>query len=81
MICDARSSGYSSDVRGWLVVDGQRFTLAQVGPGFCILREPRQLSEGRAEVQIEIDGHLDRQAVLLSRGTPAGTKRVDYTDA
>jgi hypothetical protein len=61
MLKNALSDGYSSQVRGWLVVDGVKHELAQVGPDFCILREPlsTELSisdTNEAELTIEVDG-------------------------
>jgi len=40
MLKNALSSGYLSQVRGWLFIDGVQLGLAQVGPDFCILRKP-----------------------------------------
>ena len=70
MLKNALSNGYSSQVRGWLVVDGVQHELAQVGPDFCILREPltTELSISdtlEAELTIEVDGDPRTVAVNL----------------
>ena len=70
MLKNALSNGYSSQVRGWLVVDGVKHELAQVGPDFCILREPlsTELSISdttEAELTIEVDGDPRTVAVNL----------------
>ncbi len=56
MLKNAQSNGYSSKVRGWLVVECIQYELAQVGPDFCILRQPRAFSQTPAELIVEIDG-------------------------
>lgn len=70
MLKNDLSNGYSSQVRGWLVVDGVMHELAQVGPDFCILREPlsTELSISdtpEAELTIEVDGDPRTVAVNL----------------
>ena len=70
MLKNALSNGYSSQVRGWLVIAGVKYELAQVGPDFCILREPlsTELSISdtlKAELTIEVDGDHRTVAVNL----------------
>ena len=70
MLKNALSNGYSSQVRGWLVVDGVKHELAQVGPDFCILREPLSIELSisdtpEAELTIEVDGDPRTVAVNL----------------
>lgn len=73
-------NGYSTQVRGWLVIDGLRHELAQVGPDFCILREPVDgavciSNDKPAELVIEVDGSQREVAVVLSSSHPSSTKR------
>ena len=70
MLKNALSNGYSSQVRGWLVVDGVKHELAQVGPDFCILREPLSIELSisdtpEAELTFEVDGDPRTVAVNL----------------
>jgi hypothetical protein len=70
MLKNALSNGYSSQVRGWLVFDGVKHELAQVGPDFCILREPLSTDLSisdtpEAELTIEVDGDPRTVAVNL----------------
>ena len=70
MLKNALSNGYSSRVRGWLVIDGVKHELAQVGPDFCILREPLSTEISisdtlKAELTIEVDGDPRTVAVNL----------------
>jgi hypothetical protein len=71
MLKNALSNGHSSQVRGWLVIAGVKHELAQVGPDFCILREPVSTEHSfsdapKAELTIEVDGdHLTVAVNLL----------------
>jgi hypothetical protein len=70
MLKNAVSNGHSSKVRGWLLVCGVQYELAQVGPDFCIVRGRLSLqvlseSEMQAELVIEVDGDQRRVAILL----------------
>lgn len=64
------SRPFSSQVRGWLTIEGIQHELSQVGPGFCIVREPLTVewsngSEQRADLTIEVDGEQRCVAVVL----------------
>ena len=63
-------TGYSPEACGWLVVDGVQHELCQVGPDFCILRQPIPsgfvvTNDTQAELLIEVDGNRRGVAVLL----------------
>ena len=71
---------YSSTVRGWLMADGHRFALAQVGPDFVFLRDPTPLPPMEAELRIEIDGDERRSRVFLPDGIGGGeSRRVSFS--
>ncbi|MEZ6103366.1 MAG: hypothetical protein R3E01_30860 [Pirellulaceae bacterium] len=83
MLKNALSNGYSSQVRGWLVVSGVQHELAQVGPDFCILRQPISgdflVTDGiQAELLIEVDGDQREVAVLLSSSHPSSPKKLHF---
>lgn len=59
---------HSADVRIHLHVDGQALPVAQLGPGFLILRTPTDHPPCDAEVTMSIDGNKRRWAVHLSNG-------------
>lgn len=69
MLKNALSNGQSSQVRGWLLIDGVQQKLAQVGSGFGILREPISSDvvccDTQADLVIEVDGN-QRQVVYGS---------------
>jgi hypothetical protein len=84
MLKNALSNGYSSQVRGWLVVDGAQHELAQVGPDFCMLREPMSgdffsTKDIQAELIIEVDGDQRQVAVLLNSNHPSSPKRLNFS--
>lgn len=55
------SDGYSSDVELYLLADGMRHAIAQIGPEWFIIRDRVQLPEGFAQISIKID---DQEKVL-----------------
>lgn len=78
------SSGHSASVSGWLSIDGQRHQLAQVGPDFCILRNPvffetdAALNGLVADLAIEVDGEQTEVDVKLLSVDPSSSKRIDF---
>lgn len=77
------SNGYSSTVCGWLVVNGQPHALAQVGSGFCILKNQPTLPLCTdkvllAELMVDIDG--DRQVTPIRlNNEPGPVQRILFT--
>lgn len=83
MIKNALPNGHSSQVRGWLVIDGVQHELAQVGPDFCILREPISSdsvvsSDIPAELIIDVDGDQRTVAVNLSSNLSFSRKFLQF---
>jgi hypothetical protein len=83
MLKNALTNGYSSQVRGWLVVDGVPHELAQVGPDFCILREPVSgdflgTSQVQAKLLIEVDGDQREVEVVLSASHLSSPKKLQF---
>ena len=72
-------SGYSSTIRGWLLVNGRRLALAQVGPEHCVVRRSVAISPIEAELVIEIDGDERRSRVFLHDGMSADSKHVGFS--
>ena len=64
------------------MVDDVRHELAQVGPDFCILREPISgnlfCSEMQAVLVIEVDGSQREVAVLLSSNHLSSPKKLQF---
>lgn len=83
MLKNALSNGYSSQVRGWLEIDGVQHELAQVGPDFCILLKAlsTELSISdtlKADLTVEVDGDHRTVAVNLLIGQSSNSKKLRY---
>jgi hypothetical protein len=76
MIAPARS--LSTDVDGWVIVEGARHPLWQIGPDRLMLRQPSVLSPGQAEVLLSIDGTESRMRVFLPEGSSASSPFITY---
>ena len=74
-----QNEGYSSSVRGWLVVAGHRIALAQVGPSMCVIRGNHSVPPMRAELLFEIDGVESRRGVYLPHGISPDSNEVELT--
>ena len=50
------------------MIDGKRYDIAQIGDGKLILRDDEQIPPGtEAELVIVIDGHEQRESVVLGQ--------------
>ncbi len=83
MLKNALSNGYSSQICGWLVVGGVQHELAQVGPDFCILRQPIPgdfvvTNDIQAELLIEVDGDQREVAVRMGSIHPSSPKKLHF---
>jgi hypothetical protein len=65
-------SGHSADVRIALAVNGHVFSVAELGPGFVVLRNPIPHPPADAELTLSIDGYERRWRVELIDGIQAG---------
>ena len=61
----AGKPGHSATVDLQLQVNGQVFSLAEVGPSFCFLAEPTEVPTGNAKIIVTIDGEIQQRAVEL----------------
>ncbi len=78
MLKNASPNGYSSKVRGWLVVGNCRHELAQVGPDFCIVREPLAFSQSQAELVVEIDGDQQSTSIQIASDHAFDGNRISF---
>jgi hypothetical protein len=72
------TNGYSSNVELRLFVGGESIDVAQTGRDSVILREPRELAAGPAELIITIDGRTDRLPIVLRPTGTGPTRLVSY---
>lgn len=68
----ATTSGHSADVRIDLAVNGHVFSVAELGPGFLVVRNPVAHPPAEAELTLSIDGYERRWQVELIDGILAG---------
>jgi hypothetical protein len=66
-----QDGGYSAEVQIYLIVDGRRLPVAQVGKDFLILREPADIPSGHAVLNITIDGNEQLHDIILATSNPA----------
>jgi hypothetical protein len=64
--------GHSADVRIALAVNGHVFSVAKLGPGFVVLRNPIAHPPADAELTLSIDGYERRWRVELIDGIVPG---------
>lgn len=69
-------SSHSAEVRIRLAVDGRVFSVAQLGPGFVVLRDRIDHPPAAAEVRLSIDGDETRWPVELVDGIVAGERKT-----
>jgi hypothetical protein len=72
---EARSTsrrGHSAEVRIDLAVNGHVFPVAELGPGFVVLRNPIDHAPAEAEITMSIDGSRMRWRVDLIDGIQTG---------
>lgn len=71
--------GYSAHVEIYLVVDGKRFDIAQIGDGSFILRDAGEIPIGTiAKLVIKIDGHEEEEQIFLYEGAVASEETVPF---
>ena len=71
--------GYSADVEGFLVVDGQRTRLAKTNGSEFVLAEPCELTPGtEGELLVIVDGNKHSRRVTLPDGISEGQTVVVY---
>jgi hypothetical protein len=76
-----KSIGHSSIVRMVLHLDGAEVPVAQMGPDFLILKETFSSSALEGVVTLTVDGVSEEIPVLLPRGIPATSKRIEIAEA
>ena len=69
---------FSADVELYLNMNGTRYELGHLGPGFALLGERQKLMEGTGEVETIIDGKTTRQAVRVTVPSTAESRRFEF---
>ena len=73
-----RREAYSADVRVCLRVNECTLEVAQVGNGFCILRDHQPHAPSNAELDIIIDGNKVTHSIFLYDGILDNVRRVAF---
>jgi hypothetical protein len=72
-------NGYSADVEGYFVVNGDRIRVAKSNECSFVVVEPRELPPGiEGDLLVIVDGDSDSRRVLLPQGMQLGQNRVPY---
>ena len=69
---------HSAKVRLRLRVNGDDLDVAQVGPGFCVLRDLRPHPPSDAQLIITVDDHTETHRVSLCHGIAADSREVTF---
>lgn len=73
------SNGYSADVEIFLVIEGKRYDVAQVGNGGLLLRDSHQIPPStNATLVLRIDGVEQVEEVVLTDGAVDNEQLVTY---
>jgi hypothetical protein len=70
------TSGHSAKVQMTLIIGGISHQIGQLGPDFIILANPFTAPPSKAEIVMDVDGHVDRWEVFLSKGVSPNLRRV-----
>ena len=75
---DAMSTytGYSADVRMYLLLNGHTLRIGQMGPNFLLLDDTVNHPATDAEIVLSVDGQAERWKVHLPNGISSGQKLV-----
>jgi len=68
-----KDGGYSASVDVYVIVDGQKIEVAEIGPDSMVLRDHEHVVRGSAEIVIEVDGHKEIHHVILSNHDTASS--------
>jgi hypothetical protein len=74
-----RKDGYSADVEGFFVAEGNRVRLAKSNGCSFVLAEPRELPAGiEGDLLVIVDGKANSRHVVLPKGAGRGQTIVEY---
>jgi len=71
--------GYSAAIEIYLLIDGKRFDVAQIGQGGLLLRDPVPIPPSTsARLIIKIDGNEEVEHVFLAEGADCSERLVPF---
>jgi hypothetical protein len=79
---DARNGlSHSAEVRIQLAVNGHMFSVAELGPGFVVLRDAIDHPPARANITMSIDGQTSQWQVDLVDGIVSRQRKTPIANA
>ena len=76
MNAPSKFTGHSADVRAHLSVNGRNIDVAQLGPGYLILRDPIETPPVAAILTFQIDGNKEVRHLWLTAGIKSDQPRT-----
>lgn len=71
--------GYSAHVEIYLLIEGERYEVAQIGPGTLVLRGEGKIPPNtQAKLVIKIDGIEEEDTILICNGVETARQEVQY---
>jgi hypothetical protein len=71
--------GYSAQVEIYLLIDGKRFEVAQIGAGALVLRGESTIPPNtEAKLVIKIDGVEERDTIVICNGSEVSRQELQY---
>ena len=71
--------GYSTQVRLYLLVEGEQLRIAKIGSANFVLRDQLAIpASTHAQLQIDVDGITELQDVFLPQGSRGTNEPVEY---
>ena len=71
-------SDYSPDISIELLIHGERFSVASLGPGFMIVRQSRPVPPGPGTVTLTVNKRVTIFHITLSAGIDPSQRRQSY---
>ncbi|QDV43718.1 hypothetical protein Enr13x_35750 [Stieleria neptunia] len=72
---------FSADVELYLKMNGSRYELGHLGPGFALLAEQESVGEGIGEIEMIIDGKATRLEIRVTAPPSAESRRFEFESA
>ena len=72
--------GYSAQVEIYVLIDGAKHDVAQIGPDSLILRQPLEFAKGPAQIVVSVDGRQETHEVILYRPDESNGSSPSRTD-
>ncbi len=72
---------HSATVSMYLIIGKKRVELGQLGPGFALLGTAEPIDQLEGEIELTIDGRMDRWPIKITNPPTAQNRRFDFESA